>query len=117
MPSNVKRFSACLSNHFFLTLIYFLAEFSSFKKNFQDNLPPLNLQKDFPLLNADLSCPASGAGPAEDISLNADLNANAHAQVAIGLAVQGTVVPPKLSEVAVYASKQKHDYFHPRENH
>jgi hypothetical protein len=112
MPFNVKIFPRVFQV-VFLRLIYFLVEFTSFNKNFQETLPPLNIQKDFPLLNKDLSC-SSDSGPSADVTFSADLNTNANAQVAIGIAVQGTVVPPKLTEMALYASKQPCDYYHPR---
>jgi hypothetical protein len=78
-------------------------KFNSFDENVTKSLPPIDVAKDFPLLDASISCPASGAIPALSASAKADIETKAHAVIDIGAAAAGTIVPPKLSSFGLYA--------------
>ncbi|KAJ7171248.1 hypothetical protein C8R46DRAFT_1190644 [Mycena filopes] len=61
------------------------------------DLPPLHISESFPLLNATLSCDG------ESLSVSAAFETRVDAtSVSIGLIVAGTVVPPALTELAVF---------------
>jgi len=58
--------------------------------NKQTTLPPIDVQKSFPIVEADVQCGALG-----DIKLSVDADVKAHADVTIGVVAGGTLVPPK----------------------
>ncbi|TDL21133.1 hypothetical protein BD410DRAFT_750102 [Rickenella mellea] len=68
----------------------------SFNKTISSNLPPIDINKSFPVFSSSLSC----GGKSATIDINA--NAKAHAQVTLGVVAAGTLIPPKLSEIATY---------------
>ncbi|KAG7095281.1 hypothetical protein E1B28_006053 [Marasmius oreades] len=78
-------------------------KFDSFDKNLIKELPPIDVDKSFNLLNEQLPCPANGASPAFEASIKADTITKAHAVVTVGMAASGTIVPPKFSEFGVFA--------------
>ncbi|KAG6856513.1 hypothetical protein H0H87_003601 [Tephrocybe sp. NHM501043] len=61
-------------------------------------LAPLTVNKNFNLLNKQVSCPPITA------SLKIDVDAKAKAIATIGVAASGTIVPPKVSDFAVITS-------------
>ncbi|KAJ2912665.1 hypothetical protein MD484_g7761, partial [Candolleomyces efflorescens] len=61
-------------------------------------LPPLNVDKTFNVLDQELSCPPIEA------RLKLDVSAKANAVAAIGVAAEGTIVPPKIDDFAVTAT-------------
>lgn len=77
-------------------------KFTSFDKSITKELPPVDVDKTFPIFDEKLSCPANGEIPAIDASLKADAVTKAHAVVSIGAAASGSIVPPKLDEFGVF---------------
>ncbi|TDL21237.1 hypothetical protein BD410DRAFT_771726 [Rickenella mellea] len=68
----------------------------SFSQNVSTTLPPIDVNKNFPVFNASVQC-----GPASaKIDINA--NAKAHAQVTLGVVAAGTLVPPSITQFATY---------------
>ncbi|KAG5641981.1 hypothetical protein DXG03_003834 [Asterophora parasitica] len=74
-------------------------KFNNFDKTLTENLPPVDVAKNVNLFSQSLSC---AGPPAFDASIRADLNANAHAVVSLGLAAVGTIVPPKLTQFGAF---------------
>ncbi|KAJ8519111.1 hypothetical protein ONZ45_g3930 [Pleurotus djamor] len=68
------------------------------------NLSPIDVNKDFPLLSKSLSCPASAPGEiATSASISVDVNTNLHALVQVGVVAKGSLIPPSISEFALFA--------------
>ncbi|KAJ7585204.1 hypothetical protein C8J56DRAFT_788976 [Mycena floridula] len=61
-------------------------------------LPPIDVSKKVSLLDKSISC-----GPVT-ASVTADVDAKAHAIVALGVAASGTLVPPKLDDFSITAT-------------
>ncbi|KAF4610321.1 hypothetical protein D9613_010283 [Agrocybe pediades] len=61
-------------------------------------LPPVDVNKNFTLIDESVSCPPL------DARLKVDVEANAHASASIGVAVTGTILPPKIDDFAVITS-------------
>ncbi|RXW20042.1 hypothetical protein EST38_g5798 [Candolleomyces aberdarensis] len=61
-------------------------------------LPPLNVDKTFNVLDQELACPPLEA------RLKLDVSAKAHAVAAIGVAAEGTIIPPKIDDFAITAT-------------
>lgn len=70
--------------------------FNSFDKTVTKDLAPIDINKDFPILDQNLSCSGFSA------SVKADAVAKAHAVISIGAAAAGTIVPPNLSEFGLF---------------
>ena len=62
------------------------------------NLPPVNIDKQFNLVDESLSCPPVSA------RLKIDVDAKATALATIGVAVSGTILPPKIDSFALVTS-------------
>ena len=62
-------------------------------------LPPVSVNKTFNILDETLSCP-----PVEG-RLKIDVSVKADAVAAIGVAAEGTIIPPKISDFAITTSK------------
>uniref|UniRef100_A0A0W0EY55 DUF7223 domain-containing protein n=1 Tax=Moniliophthora roreri TaxID=221103 RepID=A0A0W0EY55_MONRR len=78
-------------------------KFNSFDKSITKDLPPVNVDKTFPIFEEKITCPATEDLPAFDASIKADAATKANAVVSIGIAAAGTIVPPKFSEFGVFA--------------
>lgn len=80
-------------------------KFNSFDKNVTKTLTPVNVNKDFQILNFNKSCPAEeGSGqPGLKADIKADINAQAKATVTIGVVAQGSIIPPKIEDFGVFA--------------
>jgi len=74
----------------------------SFDVNKTDTLPPISIHQDFPLFDEKVTCDG------KTLSVKADVDASTNAVVSIGVAASGTVVPPKLSEFALFAGAYRH---------
>lgn len=74
--------------------------FNSFDKTVIKNLLPIDISKDFPILDQSLSCSGFSA------SVKADAVAKAHAVISIGVATAGTIVPPNLSEFGLFVGME-----------
>ncbi|KAJ7087908.1 hypothetical protein B0H15DRAFT_736963, partial [Mycena belliarum] len=73
-------------------------KFNSFDKDITKSLPPIDVDKSFPLFSQSISCPK----PAVSASISADVNAKAHAVVSLGMSAVGKIIPPSLSEFGVF---------------
>jgi hypothetical protein len=62
-------------------------------------LPPVSVNRTFNVIDETLSCP-----PVEG-RLKIDVTAQAEAVAAIGVAAEGTIIPPKISGFAITTSK------------
>ncbi|KAG5642592.1 hypothetical protein DXG03_002516 [Asterophora parasitica] len=74
-------------------------KFNNFDKSVITNAPPIDISKTYPLFSQSLSC---AGPPAFDASVRADANVNAHADISLGLAAVGTIVPPELTEFGAF---------------
>jgi len=63
--------------------------------NNSTGLEPIDVDNKFNLLNQAISCPPLKA------SVNIDIDAKAHAEVALGVAASGTIVPPNIDNFAI----------------
>ncbi|KAJ7474870.1 hypothetical protein FB451DRAFT_1246877 [Mycena latifolia] len=73
-------------------------KFNSFDKDVTKSLPPLDVDKSFPLFSQSISCPA----PAVSASVSASVDAKAHAVISLGMSAVGKIIPPSLSEFGVF---------------
>ena len=85
-----------------LTITTILEAFSAFSiggfnKNISTTLPAINIDKDFTIFSQNLSCSGVTAG------LEVDIDTNINAQVTVGVIVQGSLIPPEVSDFAMYA--------------
>lgn len=78
-----------------------------FSKDVSTSLPPIDVNKDFTLFDESISCAGSVAGANASLNANikSDVNAQAHAVITLGASANGTIIPPKISQFALYASK------------
>ncbi|KAK7049915.1 hypothetical protein VNI00_005345 [Paramarasmius palmivorus] len=81
----------------------FSPEFNSFDKSVTKDLPPVSVDKTFPIFEQKISCPATEGLPAFDASIKADAATKANAVVSVGIAAAGTIIPPKFDEFGVFA--------------
>ena len=74
-------------------------------KNVTKTLIPVNINKDFEILNVNKSRPAEeGSGKPEfRADIKADTDTQARATVTLGVVVQGSIVPPKIEDFGVFA--------------
>jgi hypothetical protein len=105
-PQRRSRFSHYRKRDFFDNIIKKIGEADSFSKNLSTTLPPIDVNKDFTLLDANVDCSGSVGGASAGISANikSDLLAKAHAVVVIGAAANGTIIPPLINEFVLFAS-------------
>ncbi|KAF9043202.1 hypothetical protein BJ165DRAFT_1529291 [Panaeolus papilionaceus] len=68
---------------------------NTFSVDKNQDLPPINVDKAFNLVDQKVSCPPLTA------NLKVDVDAKANALVSIGLAASGTIVPPKVNDFSV----------------
>ncbi|KAG5641231.1 hypothetical protein DXG03_005688 [Asterophora parasitica] len=74
-------------------------KFNNFDKSVITNAPPIDISKNYPLFSQSLFC---AGPPAFDASVRADASVNAHADISLGLAAVGTIVPPELTEFGAF---------------
>lgn len=109
LPQRRSRFSDHRKRGFFDfigNIIQSVGKADSFSKNLSTTLPPIDVNKDFTLLNANVDCSAGAGGVTGGISANikSDLLAQAHADVTVGAAANGTIIPPLISNFVLFAS-------------
>ncbi|KAF4610320.1 hypothetical protein D9613_010284 [Agrocybe pediades] len=75
-----------------------IAELNNFNVEKSKALPSLDVSKDLVLIDESVSCPPLAA------NLKVEVTAKAQAAASIGVAVTGTIVPPKVDDFAVIAS-------------
>ncbi|KAJ7246984.1 hypothetical protein C8J57DRAFT_1359761 [Mycena rebaudengoi] len=71
-------------------------KFNSFDKEVTKSLPPLDVDKNFPIFDQSIDCPPVQA------SIKASVDAKAHAVISLGMSAVGKIVPPSLSEFGVF---------------
>jgi hypothetical protein len=87
-----------------------IASATSFSKNLSSTIPPIDVNKDFPLLDASVDCSGSvgGASAGLSASIKSDLRAKANAVVTVGASANGTIIPPSISEFVMFAGMFPH---------
>lgn len=65
---------------------------------------PIEVDKSFTLFNQSVSCPGTGKLPAFTGEVKVDVEAKLNASVQYGLTAVGTVVPPALTEFALFSN-------------
>ncbi|KAG5642839.1 hypothetical protein DXG03_002045 [Asterophora parasitica] len=76
-----------------------LEKLHSFDKSVTTTVPLLDISKNYPLFSKSLSC----AGPPPfNASIGANADVNAHANISLGVAAVGTIVPPKLTQFSAF---------------
>ncbi|KAJ6546622.1 hypothetical protein B0H10DRAFT_2447526 [Mycena sp. CBHHK59/15] len=73
-------------------------KFNSFDKSVTKDLPPIDVDKNFPLFSESVTCTA----PAVSASVAVGVEAKAHAVVSLGMTAVGKIIPPSLSEFGVF---------------
>lgn len=91
--------SPCIPFFLLISACVAIQELNDFNVDKSTDLPPLDVDKKFNLLNQDLACPPNNA------SINIDVDAKAHAVATIGVAASGTIVPPKIVDFSVITSE------------
>jgi hypothetical protein len=71
--------------------------FSSFNKNVSTTLPHISFSHSVPIFDYSVACPDFEATVDATASISVD------ADVSLGLAAKGTIIPPKLSYAGVFA--------------
>lgn len=98
MPSSTRLSIFLLSK----SVIAAFSDFSigSFNKNISTTLPPISVNKDFPVFSQNISCSQN-----VNAGINIDLDAKVDAQVTVGVVAKGKLIPPSVSEFAMFAGK------------
>ncbi|KAJ7763202.1 hypothetical protein DFH07DRAFT_813111 [Mycena maculata] len=76
-------------------------EFNSFNQTTMQKLPEVNVKKTFPLLDADVSCPASGDIPAFKASVTGEVDACMVANVTLAVTAVGTLTPANFTKFGI----------------
>ncbi|KAF9471862.1 hypothetical protein BDN70DRAFT_526087 [Pholiota conissans] len=72
-----------------------IASLDNFNVDKSVDLPPLDVDKPFTLVDQSIDCPPIAA------KLTIDVDAKAHAVASIGVAASGTILPPKVNDFAI----------------
>ena len=75
-------------------------DFDTFNKTDTKNLPPIDVDVDSPVFSQTFSCAGT---PSFSANIKADAIVKAHAEIVLGVAAVGTLVPPKLTEFGLFA--------------
>lgn len=76
------------------------SSFGGFDKNISTNLPPISVDKDFPIFSQNISC-----AQVVNAGIEIDLDAKVDAQVTVGVVAQGSLIPPSVTEFAMFAGE------------
>ncbi|KAJ6483580.1 hypothetical protein C8R47DRAFT_565427 [Mycena vitilis] len=74
-----------------------MRNWTAFNKSNSVDLPPIHIDETFPLMSASVDCADVSA------TVSASFETKLDATISIGLIAAGTVLPPKINELAVYA--------------
>lgn len=75
-----------------------ISSLNDFNVNKSSKVLPFNVDKNFNLVNEKLSCPPIEA------TLKIDVDAKAQGSATIGVAISGTILPPKVQDFALISS-------------
>jgi hypothetical protein len=84
-------------------------DFNSFNESVKKDLPPINIDESLAIASGGISCPAVGVASGFDVTVDTKVNA----QVVIGVAASGTIIPPSIDSFAIYSSEQPRNYSSP----
>ncbi|CAG8733695.1 110_t:CDS:2, partial [Acaulospora colombiana] len=76
---------------------------NDFNETISKNLRVLDIHETFPVFSASLNCPAQGAIPAFDTSISVTAAVKAQVDAEVGFIVVGSIVPPRVDDVAFTA--------------
>lgn len=76
------------------------SSFGDFDKNISTNLPPISVDKDFQIFSQNISC-----AQVVSAGIEIDLDAKVDAQITIGVVAQGSLIPPSVTEFAMFAGE------------
>lgn len=98
MPFSTRLSIFCCLNQ--LSAAFSNFSIGSFNKNISTTLPPISVNKDFPVFSQNISCSQN-----VNAGINIDLDAKVDAQVTVGVVAKGKLIPPSVSEFAMFAGK------------
>ncbi|KAL4259382.1 hypothetical protein AB1N83_008474 [Pleurotus pulmonarius] len=79
--------------------------FTSFDTDMIKDLPPVHVSQNFPIIKKSFSCDVPGEnGPSVKGSLEASIDASVHAVVQVGIAAEGTIIPPRIDSFGLFAA-------------
>lgn len=78
---------------------HFGKRFPDFSSNNTQNLPPIDISQDFPIISQSFQC--NGNSPFA-VNIVSQAHVDIHAQVAVGAVATGTIVPPKFDSFGLY---------------
>lgn len=79
--------------------------FTSFGLDSIKDLPPVHINQNFPIIKKSFSCDIPGDGsPSVKGSLEASIDASIHAVVQVGVAAEGTIIPPRIDSFGLFAA-------------
>ncbi|THU93422.1 hypothetical protein K435DRAFT_191536 [Dendrothele bispora CBS 962.96] len=82
--------------------VSFFTDLFDFDEEITKNLPAVDIDQTFPVVEDTISCASSDDVPAFNASIKVDVGAKAHAVVSLGLVATGTLLPPNLDEFMVF---------------
>lgn len=77
---------------------------NTFNINQSKSLTPIDINKNYVLVDKTVSCPPLAA------SLKIDVDASAHAVTSVGVAVIGTIIPPLITDFAVITGMSHNNF-------
>lgn len=98
MPFSTRLSIFCCLNQ--LSAAFSDFSIGSFNKNISTTLPPISVNKDFPVFSQNISCSQN-----VNAGIKIDLDAKVDAQVTVGVVANGKLIPPSVSEFAMFAGK------------
>ncbi|KDQ32567.1 hypothetical protein PLEOSDRAFT_1098567 [Pleurotus ostreatus PC15] len=79
--------------------------FTSFDLDSIKDLPPVHVNQNFPIIKKSFSCDIPGENsPSIKGSLEASIDASIHAVVQVGVAAEGTIIPPRIDSFGLFAA-------------
>ena len=83
-----------------MLIISHSTDFNTFNETDTIKLPSIDVNKDFPVFSQNFSCTGT---PSFSANIKADAIVKAHAEIVLGVAAVGKLVPPKLTEFGLFA--------------
>ncbi|KAJ7171269.1 hypothetical protein C8R46DRAFT_866932, partial [Mycena filopes] len=98
-PALPQRRSRLQNRGFFDFIENAFKKFNDFDDSVTKSLPPIDVDKQFPVFSQSITCPS----PAVSAAISVDVDAKAHAVISLGMTAVGTIIPPKLDQFGVFA--------------